>query len=76
MGEQGASEEDWHDETKQVYDSEAWAVKGEFLIQVYVAFEANSSLEPSQETFTFIVMVFFEEPGHIFVVGHWKFDHF
>lgn len=52
MAEQGASEEDWHAETKQVYDSEAWAVKGEFLIQVNVGFGANSGLELSQETFT------------------------
>lgn len=37
MAEQRGSEEDWHTETKQVYDSEAWAVKGEFLIHVNVA---------------------------------------
>lgn len=38
MAEQGASEEDWHAETKQVYDSEARAVKGEFLLQVNAVF--------------------------------------
>lgn len=61
MAEQRASEEDWHAETKQVYESEAWAVKGEFLIQVNVAFGANSGLELSQETFTCIVTFF---PSH------------
>lgn len=38
--------------TKQVYDWEAWAVKGEFLTHGNVAFGANSGLELSQETFS------------------------
>lgn len=48
MAERRAGEEDWHTETKQVYDLEAWAVKGKFLIQVNVAFGTNSGLELSQ----------------------------
>lgn len=68
MAEQRASEEDWHAETKQVYDSKAWAVKGEFLIQVNAAFGANRGLELSQETFTRIVTFSSRKPKFIFVV--------
>lgn len=69
MAEQRASEEDWHAETKQVYDSEAWAVKGEFLIQVNVAFGANSGLELSQETFTRIVTFSSHKPICVSIVS-------
>lgn len=68
MAEQRASEEDWHAETKQVYDSEAWAVKGEFLIQVNVASGANSGLERSQGTFTRIVTFFSHKPKNAFSI--------
>lgn len=47
-------------------------MKGEFLIQVNVAFGANSGLEPSQETFTCIVTFLPLISQDVFLLFHGK----